>query len=305
MEERLELVKIIEQDQENWKRLIDIIEKLAENRKKKDNILLNVLEQMEKEKQRGDEIQEILNSIQEITGNMKEGFEKNENKWEEWGKSVEEGLIQQVSSSIQKISEDMKEGFRKNEGKWEEWEKSKSQEHELKSCKDMIEKLTEEKKELETQIEQMKKQEKEKVDLEDKEFRELYERYKAWTGEEKRKFATIKEDSFFDFFISCSGESLIGYVFEGLGTLIWTEEDEEGKEIMDKVIDFCIDIQRRKGVNLQRQNVKEGDQYSGNSHQKREGDPIMGFVRRVLFQGVKNERGEIFKKCKSFVEIEE
>lgn len=218
-------------------------------------------------------------------------------------------------------------------------QQNESQKEELARCKDLLEhlkgekhrleeekkvlaegscKLKEEKKNLEGEIhgleEEKKELEEKKEHLEEKvqglkmepeieTGRNLYQRYKAWPGKEQLALTELASESFFAFLCNCSSEGQIEYIFNRIAmNLVWEGSDQEGIEIMNEIIDYCITMQNKNGKKLHRQEVKEGDEYNYRLHQKMGDAPNQGYVERVRLLGVE-QNGKIYEECRAFVDI--
>ncbi len=140
---------------------------------------------------------------------------------------------------------------------------------------------------------------------EDKEAFRIYKEFHAWNDGGKAEFVGIREDSFWQFEASCMKDTVLDYIYEGIGKFVYSGEAEEGIRLMDDVVDFCIRLQNNvKGENLQRQCVRENDTYVASRHQKCNDSLSTGRVKKVLFQGVQNSAGEAYNdKCRAFIEI--
>lgn len=146
--------------------------------------------------------------------------------------------------------------------------------------------------------------EKEALSEEDKEAFRIYKQFRAWDSGEKAEFVGIREDSFWQFEASCMKDTVLDYIYEGIGKFVYSGEDEEGIRLMDDVVNFCIRLRNNvKGENLQRQCVRENDAYVAGLHQKCNDSLSTGWVQKVLFQGVQNSMGEVSGECKAFIEI--
>ncbi len=287
----------------------------------------------------GKKLKQLLEDLREIRNKYLVQQEEVEKQLLEFCDSQEKELLRQKEMDSQ-VQEELQALSRKLDGMIDKIDsqdkyfeqmnrylvqQNESQKEELARCKGSLDHLTEEKSRLEEEKKDLKegtcKLEEEKKNLEEEKKhleekvqslkmepeietgRNLYQRYKSWPGKEQLALTELASESFFEFLCNCSSEGQIGYIFNRIATnLVWEGSDQEGIEIMDEIIDYCIAMQNKNGNKLHRQEVKEGDEYNYRLHQKMGDAPNQGHVERIRLLGVE-QNGKIYEDCRAFVDI--
>lgn len=305
--ERLAFMDCLEEkmkgELEALKNLKEINETLVECTREKDALILRILRQSEEERQEKDEIQKELTRLSSDIGmigkSITSGFEMHRRDLEQWSKRERdlETELSEYRKSKQKLED---ENIALKDEKQILIEKNENLFCEQEALKQRNEELSDE-------IQALKKRTSE--DMEETGLTKaysLYKRYHERTSQGERPFIQMG-NNICEFIGNCGKEKWLEYIYEELreSNILWDGTDTEGIELLNDIIDFCIEIlnQNYGQDQLQRQDVNEEDHYSGNVHYKKNDDCNFGVVKQVLLQGVRDGSGAVFKGCKAFVEI--
>lgn len=314
------LGKLVEHMNTRDKQILDILY-ARENEEKKEKeqwLQKNLLDLSKKIEQLEEQIPEIfsqwgetqLKKEQEQTVNsLKNWLNERVTQWEQkWTDQLEKWNQQQKEQQVQWIQQLTKQQVQWIQQLTDQREAElKQRQEELEEYRKSLHGLQQQNEDLKRQLHSLKEQQKRQKQM-DPEYERawgLFDCYKRWEGKQRVCLSRLSDQNVFDFIYCCSSDDRIPYIFKALEEFIWDGKDTEGIQILDDIIDFCIRLQNLKGRRFQRQEVKEGDLYSGNSHKKQENAPAFGQIQQVLLQGVCDEdnRGAVFGNCRAFVEI--
>ena len=173
--------------------------------------------------------------------------------------------------------------------------------------------FTNEKQDKEIEINELKKRiqglEEKILDYQDAVKMEEYEFYKGLKQqgfENLCKEMRIKITGYEEFVSSCSKKDTIVNIYNRMQMEMQKTDDQRNKEetdMLEELLNYCLKCHSRVNrYTLSRQNIKIGDNYNSDYHQKREMDKSSGEIRSIYLQGIQyGEQNTIFESCKAYV----
>ena len=173
--------------------------------------------------------------------------------------------------------------------------------------------LTNEKQDKETEIDELKRKirdlESKIVDYQDAVKMEEYQFYKGLKQKGYENLCgemRIKITGYEEFVSSCSKKGTIVNIYNRMQIGIQEADGQRNKEetdMLEELLNYCLKCYSRVNrYTLSRQNIKIGDNYNIDCHQKREIDKNSGEIRSIYLQGIQyGEQNTVFENCKAYV----